>query len=145
MTMRNRDLSAILRIKSLVEARRQAEQAAASFRVRAADQHRQASESASQQHVVADGATTAAAMALGRAAGVSRQLDVDEAATALRMAQREAQRAEQAWQAVAIERRTIERAVERQQTRAALIAARQAERQLDDLAGQRWLATRTRP
>jgi len=137
--MKQRTFATIRRVRARVEERRLAEAATAHASLAEARRRRNEAASAAQQSPLPPGPATAAAASLARASGTGLTIQVVSRIQRERDAEHMAQLATDRHRRSARELRTIDRLDERDRARTALLAARRAERQLDDLATQRWL------
>jgi flagellar biosynthesis chaperone FliJ len=131
-------LKAVLRVRSLMERRALAEHAMAereAAAARATVEHARAARSA---HRSGFGPMTAAGLTGARAGAMALHDDVLRADQQELAAGREAELAGQRRVEAAIARRSVERLDERRTVAAATAAAKRVERQLDDLAIDRW-------
>ncbi len=131
-------LKAVLRVRSLLEKRALAEQVAAE---RVALEARAAVAAARTEragHRPTTGTASAAAITAGRVGALALHERVLGAGQRAHVAEREAELAGNRRVAAAIGRRSVERLDERRNAQAAATAAKRVERQLDDLAIDRW-------
>lgn len=131
-------LSAVRRVRELLESRRLAELADAERAAsRAIDARRQA-RAAREQQGVAGGRRSLDQLAADRAAMLAALDLVTDADRQVDDADRAVATARQRFTEAAIERRSVERIESRRAAEQARAAARRADRQLDDLAIIRW-------
>jgi hypothetical protein len=133
-------LALVVRVRELAEHRRLAERAAAATAVREAVAARAAAADAYDGHRPDPGPTRPAVLTAHRLAGVALGEDVERTVDVERLADRDLELAEARRVEAAVARRSVERLADRQRAAAAVAAIRAADRQMDDLALQRWRA-----
>ncbi|WP_052668822.1 hypothetical protein [Nitriliruptor alkaliphilus] len=131
-------LKAVLRVRSLLERRALAEHAIAEREAAAARATVELARAARSAHRPDSGSMTTAGLAGARAGAMALHDDVLRADQQELATGREAELAGQRRVEAAIARRSVERLDERRTTAAAIAAAQRVERQLDDLAIDRW-------
>jgi hypothetical protein len=136
--MRTDRLKVVLQVRELFERRRLAEHAAAERTRRAAEERRTSAEDARAAAVPTPGSTGRDELQQQRLAGLALHEAVDAAAQHERLAQRQADAAQERRVEASKARRSAERLHERRSSDAALLASKVAQRQLDAVALESW-------
>jgi hypothetical protein len=131
-------LAAVLRVRTLLERRALAEHAAAERAVVVARGEVAVAREARAGHRPQVGSTDPRALLASRVGGLALDEQVARAGERQLATGREAEVTGQRRVAAAVARRSVERLDERRHAAAAVAAAKRTERQLDDLALDRW-------